>query len=188
MEKHLVTTLAGLLCATSAMAGAFGIEMGTPLKGLQVVEVFDDSGPVKSYDIRVPAPHPDFGIYTVALAPRTGVCRIFAVSRNYPNDRNGAQITAVYNRVKAGLVRKYGQPTERKESSATGNFAMSLHNKENSLASRWVPNGGKSDDVKAVVLMATAPDSSTMALTILYAFTNNDACDALEAEAEGAGL
>ncbi|EGF92687.1 hypothetical protein ABI_11240 [Asticcacaulis biprosthecium C19] len=174
--------------SNTATAGAFGIEMGTPLVDLKVVGVFDDLSPVKSYDIRVPAPNPDFGIYTVDLSPRTGVCRIYAVSRNYPNDQSGAQIKAVYSRVKADLVRKYGQPAQQNQRPATRNFATSLHTDESNLTSGWIPNGGKADDVRAIHLMATAPDSSTTALMIAYAFTNDDACADLEAEAEGAGL
>lgn len=186
--------ICGMVAATSATAGAFGIEMGTPLRDLEVIDIFTGSGTITSYDVIVPTPHPDFGIYTVSLTPQTGVCRIYAISPNFQNDRNGAGIRAAYSRVKAGLVSKYGPATEQADGlrpgardRGAGDFAGALDRKDRSLSSRWIVNG-RTNDVMAIMLLASATDASTTALTIGYSFTNTVECEHLEAEADGAGL
>jgi hypothetical protein len=183
------------LTATQAMAGVFGIEMGTPLSRLDVVKV-RKTAPLGIYEINVPKPNSEFEAYMVVLTPKTGVCKIMGIGKDHPGDISGAEIRGVYSHLSDALTEKYGKHKTFDFIKAgsiwkdEGDFAMSLYQKERTLETFWDAEEASTlpSDLSSIDLQVTASSRSSTYLTLAYEFSNWDQCSQAREESDTSGL
>ncbi|EGF92683.1 CRISPR-associated protein [Asticcacaulis biprosthecium C19] len=184
---------AAWLMAGSAMAGAFGVEMGTPLSQLRDAKLFNGSGPVKNYSITVPQPNAEFSRYVVGLTPETGVCSLVGFGRLYPNDGYGTTVISSYQRLRTALIAKYGPPISEDEvppdtlSNGDSSFAVSIFRRERKVTVKWKLNDGP-DDVAALALLITSDATNATSVMIAYGFRNKDICDRISVQGDSTGF
>ena len=68
------------MCATNAMAGPFGLNMGMSLKEIGGKPKKIANGKYEIVDI--PKPHSAFESYIVQVSPKSGLCWIKAISKD----------------------------------------------------------------------------------------------------------
>jgi len=172
----------------TAEAAAFGVEMGTPLSQLRIVETFKGD----MYSVAVPSPHSEFESYTVWAPPSHGVCKIIGVGKNHTGDRSGVEIRTVMSEFRKILTEKYGK-SETFDFLESGSiwdepedFGMALTKKEYNLATYWTKQVESTmpADVGWIKLEAFAISSSITYLTLVYESSRIEECVAPGSKAD----
>lgn len=88
------------------MTAPFGIEFGSAISGLEVLE---DIGANK-YFVTAPRPHPQFTSYIVQASPAFGIVWIKGLSTGFENDPYGHSVRSAVERVAGQLATRYGAP------------------------------------------------------------------------------
>lgn len=182
-----------LLCATNAMAGPFGLEMGMSLKDIGGKPEKVASGKYKLSS--VPKPHSAFEAYIVQVSPKHGLCWIKAIGKDIRTSAYGLELKSAFNEMKGKLEKSYGK-NETIDRLMPGSiwkepndFMMGMIKKERFLMSCWDSEKGSTltEHIKQIGLMAHPSSQDKGYLTIEYSFDNSEACDAeLAAQEDGA--
>jgi len=84
------------------MAAPFGIDAGTTVSALKVIE----KEGTKTYRVKVPQPNSNFDQYRVEASPPTGVCAVYGDTKPFPTwDAAKAKRDSI-----AKVLSKYGKP------------------------------------------------------------------------------
>lgn len=90
------------IAAFPAMAAPFGIDAGTKVSALKVIE----REGTKTYRVEVPQPNSNFDQYRVQASPRTGVCAVYGETKAFPTwEAAKAKRGSI-----AKMLTKYGKP------------------------------------------------------------------------------
>lgn len=100
--KKLAFTLIMSLISIDAKAAPFGINQGTKISALKIVNKRGD----KTYIVQVPEPNSNFDSYGVMATPPHGVCAVFARTKAFST---WAEAKVKRNSV-VRLLSKYGNP------------------------------------------------------------------------------
>ena len=178
------------LCVSSAVAGAFGVEMATKPSDLPIEKDNGDG----TYDLKsVPLPHDEFFLYSVYAPKDYGVVRILASSNPSTGDMTGVDIRRRFDVVVEQLTAKYGKPKliDFIQSGSIWNepvyWARSIKAGHRTLLAAWEPREGWPPDIDFVLLRVHAMDNFTY-MTLSYDFKNMDAFEAEVKKASQKGL
>jgi hypothetical protein len=183
-----------LLFARSAAAGPFGLERGMTL---QQVGKAEKIGPGMYEVATVPKPHSAFESYIVQIGPTTGVCWIKAIGKTVQTGAYGTQLQTDFHGMKERLAGIYGVArvsdtlSEGSIWNEPRDWMMGLLKKERRLAALWSTDRNTAfpkAEFKTIGLFAVAIDDEQGFLTVEYAFSNEDACEAEIAKAEDSSL
>ncbi|ESQ93283.1 hypothetical protein ABAC460_00860 [Asticcacaulis sp. AC460] len=181
MYKALMIAAATILMsANAALAGPFGIEMGTRLKDLQVQQVIGVSGLVKEALVTVPQPDPEFELYMVSVSETAGVCNILAVGVTYKDDHDGQKVMAAFDRLSRALAETYGMPMDSQNELKAGavwkddaDFAASVLHEERDVYMMWLGSRKPgAENILNIMLAVQASSESETQLVLKYDFKN----------------
>lgn len=195
MKRRGIVSLVimGLICATNAMAGPFGLDMGMTLKdiGGKPEKVANGKYRLSS----VPKPHSAFEAYIVQVSPKGGLCWIKAIGKDVPTSAYGIELKSAFNDMKGKLEKAYGKH-ETIDLLMTGSiwnepndFMMAMIKKERILLAVWNNEKGSTlvDNIKQVGLIASPSGQNKGYISIVYSFDNEKACEAeLAGQEDGA--
>lgn len=181
-----------LLLITSALAGAFGIEPGTPISALDhpVAAQTPDVYTVTS----VPMPNSEFSAYAVVATPSLGVCKVVGLGRAHPGDLDGSQVRGVASAFSTLLEVKYGKSESFDFLHAgsiwkdPGDFAMGLYLNQRTLTYMWGAKANLPDDIEAILLKAVGTSATSTSITLGYEFSIFEAYADAKKRVDGAGL
>lgn len=191
-NRILLFIMTGVFCATSALAGPFGLEMGMSLQAIGGKPKKLNSG--QYLLTNVPKPHLAFEKYIVEVAPKSGLCRIKAIGKDIPTSVFGLELTSSFRNMKDKLEKSYGkhETTDLLLSESIWNeprdFMRGMIKKERFLYAIWSgeKNSTLTNNLKEIGLSAEALTENTGYLDIIYSFENAESCEAeLAAQEEG---
>lgn len=184
MNRAAVLVVA-LLVSVGAMAGPFGLEMGTSIDELRKSMTLKESS-TYTYEVEsgIPQKHPDFYGYKLVVTPEHGLCKIVALAGPIKSSVYGTELRSSFQSIEEALSAKYGAP-KKLDRLRTGSiwdepkdWMIGLNKGERSLFSIWsLP--GTPDSLSDVVLEAKAVRVDQGGLILMYEFTNAKACLAL---------
>ena len=192
-RSGIALLIAGLMYATTAMAGPFGLDMGMTIKEVGGKPEKIANGKYKLTS--VPKPHSAFESYLVQVSPKGGLCWIKAIGKDIPTSVYGLELKSAFNEMKGKLEKAYGEHntidmllpgsiwTESNE------FMQALIKKERVLAAIWDSESGSTlkDNIKQIGLLANPIVRNKGYIAIEYSFSNVEACEAeLAAQEDGA--
>lgn len=184
--------LTWFFCATSALAGPFGLEMGMSLQAIGGEPEKLGSGKYRLTN--VPKPHSAFEAYIVQVAPKSGLCWVKAIGEDIPTSVFGTQLKSKFEQMKDKLEKSYGKH-ETIDFLMPGSiwnepkdFMMGMIKKERFLMAIWSgeKNSTLTDNLKQIGLIASPSARDTGHLAIEYSFENEKSCEAeLAAQEDG---
>lgn len=166
---------------TEMPSSPFGIEIGSPLSGLSILEELGQG----KYMVQPPKPHPTFETFLVQASDNYGVVWIKGIGPEIPNDSYGNSVKAVVDKLQAQLEGRYGPAAKTDVIFPDALFdeprdwAMALIEKERLYFCHWEKPDAASmpDDLKVIYLGASAVDGSTTNVVLEYASHNLDAAE-----------
>lgn len=182
------------LVVGSAHAGAFGIDMGTPVSTLKVVDTVEADGPLKGYSVVPPLPNSEFESYLVLATKETGVCKVIGLGKIHENDSSGDDVKADFKGMLAALSGKYGEPTsydflrDGALWSRENDWAASINQNERVLVSFWSPKASASQTISIVQLEVDAQNLHDTYLKLVYEFSNFETCQQIKQAEDDRGL
>jgi hypothetical protein len=155
------------------MTAPFGIEMYSPLGGLEIVATYPDS----KFKVTPPKPHPSFAEYIVQATDALGVVWIKGISLEKPSDSYGNAIKAEVDRVGEQLRLRYGTPNKidlLMQGSMWNEpqyWMNGLLASERYYSFHWEKNAQSNlpEDLKTDYVGATAVSTSSATISIEYA-------------------
>lgn len=159
-------------------AQAFGITMGQAADTLPIIETSETMAHV--HYLAASPDYPEIERLSVLAPPATGVCSVVMTTKSAANDRRGKAAREQYDRLKADLVRQFGQPEEtdalRRGSkwNDKDEFALSIWHGDRQLSSNWALGGQGGYSSIAVRVVTDRPNS--LALLVNYKFANFSQC------------
>lgn len=176
--------LACLFCATNAVAGPFGLEMGMSLKDIGGAP--QKLAPGKYKLTNVPKSHSAFEAYVVQVAPKGGLCWIKAVGKDISTSSYGIELKSAFKDMEQKLEASYGKH-KTMDFLMSGSiwhepndWMMGLIKKERVLAAIWEKSEGSSlpSDIEQIGLIASPISGDKGYISIEYSFTNKESCEA----------
>ena len=163
------------------MASApFGIEMGSPVSNLDVVQ---DLGHGKYY-VNPPKLHPQFATYIVEASPTYGVVWVKGIGPELLNDSYGNSVRAAVDKVSAQLATRYGVGSKNDIAYPDGLWTeesrdWTVLQGERFYSYIWQrPDAtGLPDDLVAIYIGAGAVDANTTNVVIEYSSINLEAAE-----------
>lgn len=196
MRKAAPLIACGLLLSNFALAGPFGLEMGTTLEKLQKQFSVEQKEPFRYQLSGVPQPHATFYRYTIVLTPAQGLCKVQAISDVIRTSAYGEGLREEFGRIEGALTTKYGSSNKRFDALKPGSiwreprdWMMSLLKKERHLSIFWsVGTTPLPDNISGIMLQGHAATQEAAALSLAYEFTNWAECAATMKAATNAPL
>lgn len=198
MKRFITSAAAACALALPAIshAGAFGIDMGTPISKLKVLEVIDTHGQVSIMTIEVPMPNDEFTSYQVVASTSVGVCKIIAIGKTHESDNDGSATKYAFSTLKAALTSKYGQSRDYdflKNGSiwnGSNEWAPSIHENDRIFSAWWSKdyNSTTPDDIIHIILEVEAETLHDPHIELTYEFTNSYDCQKQSEESNNKGL
>ena len=190
--KHRIAILVfGLLCATPAISGPFGLEIGMQLNQLAEYNL-KDAGDHFYTTTRLPKSHSSFMVYGLVIHPDTGLCQIRAASKKIETSAYGIELRAKFEQIAGQLSKSYGE-ANIKDFLRHGSiwddakdFMMGMRQGERILQASWGNKKGPEikDGIFEILLIADADSSDEGSLILQYRFANSERCDQLMNEEE----
>jgi len=187
--KTIFVSLAAAAFATPAFAGPFGVDMGDPISSFAPKAQDNHMSTLG----KVPNPHSDFESYIVVHDENGAICKIAALGKTQERDGYGMSVRTVYDRLKKGLISKYGEPSSDHEMHLGGiwddadDWVMSIRQGERYHQISWIEMP-LPDDIKSITLKVAASSSRDSYVTLSYEFTSFPACMKAVAEADNSAL
>lgn len=173
---------------TASFSQAFGIEMGTNVDELDLVEDIGDF----QFIINPPKPVSGFVVYAVKATPAAGVCVVRGISSSFKNDGYGLNVRDRFEELRRLLDKNYGKGEIASELrpgalwDEVDEWVMAIRQNERFHQADWQVNDPEGlDDIILAVRASSRTDSY---LALQYRFSNKDECDAEAAEADAGGL
>ena len=175
-----ITVICLLLMPSYALAQGFGIQQGTSVDELDVVE---DLGGGR-YIINVPSPHSEFEAYVVWASDTQGVCLVRGVGKNHNNDRYGQSVRTAFDRLERALEDRYGGFRKGDFLNAgalwdeADEWVMALHQSERVYQSVWQTPYGSDlpGSIVEIILNIDAVSGSSAWIGLQYRLANFDEC------------
>ena len=183
MSNYLQTAIGVIflvLMPSYALAQGFGIEQGTSVEELDVVE---DLGTGR-YAVNVPSPYSEFEAYVVWASDTQGVCLVRGAGKNHDNDRYGRSVRTAFDRLERALEERYGEFGKGDFLNAgalwdeADEWVMSIHQSERAYQSVWDAESGSElpDSIVEIILNIDAVSSSSAWIGLQYRMANFDEC------------
>lgn len=181
MVKKYIAAFIGLsflLIAPAVSAQAFGIQQGTPISRLNIVQKISPH----YYSVNVPQPNDEFESYTVVATPGAGVCKVTGIGKTLDADRYGSQRLANFSSLRSALTNRYGEPEHQFDFIRSGalwtgahEWAASIRQNERTYTAFWTNVGNGLDGIELDVSAITLSDTY---IVVRYQFSNFEACRA----------
>lgn len=181
MVKKFIAAVIGLsflLFAPAVSAQAFGIQQGTPISRLNIVEKISPN----YYSVNVPQPNDEFESYMVIATPGAGVCKVTGIGKTLDADRYGSQARQKFGSLREALTNRYGEPEHQFDFIRSGalwtgahEWAASIHQNERTYTSFWTNVGNGLDGIELDVSAISLSDTY---IVVRYQFSNFGACKA----------
>jgi len=111
--KRLLIILLLFASNLAVFAGPFGLERGMTLKQLKAIDPSIEKIVNNEYAmVKVPKLSSSFREYLVGVHPTEGLLKLVAVGNNLSTNRFGTQLLQEFNKLKDGLSKVYGAPTQ----------------------------------------------------------------------------
>lgn len=175
--KFVGYSLVYVFFALSAVAGPFGLEMGSKIETLDV-----EKNESKFTFSSVPKPHPIFKTYSGWQVTSTGLCRVIGISDPFENDSYGQNVREAFDKVKAALSEKYGiaRNIESLRSDSIWNeprdWVMSLKQSERTHAADWENAKSSSEKYSIIQLWVVGTSMDSSLLVLEYRSSDFDEC------------
>jgi hypothetical protein len=181
-KKRVMLYVLFIICISCLFSGPFGLEMGMSLA--QVKESCGDREPVPVADDRyqiVPQKvHPSFIMYIAWINETEGLYYLKAISSNISTSSYGIDLKNEFIRIKNSLDKNYGQDSTIDALlpgsiwNEPGDWMSGLVHKERYLLTSWNKESGAAlpDSITAILLQASADDTSTGSIQLEYEFAN----------------
>ncbi|MCK9170482.1 MAG: hypothetical protein M0P01_08720 [Treponema sp.] len=182
-KKRIIYCALCFICISCSFAGPFGLEMGMSLA--QVKESCGGRDPVPVADDRyqiVPQKvHPSFVVYIAWINKTEGLYYLKAISEAVTTSSYGIELKNEFTRIKDSLDKNYGQDSTIDALlpgsiwNDAGDWMSGLVHKERYLFTTWNKDSGATlpDSITAILLQASADDTSTGSIQLEYEFANN---------------
>jgi hypothetical protein len=188
-----LATVALLAFPAVATAGAFGVEMGTPIANLPNAKATTQPN---VYSFAPAQKHSEFDSYLAVATPDQGVCKVVGIGIDHDGDKNGLVARSRFDELTLSLSTKYGKSRLFDFLHAgsiwgePGEWAMGLRLNERTYARAWSAEIGSSlpDGLGSIMLEAGATGPSTTYLKISYEFTNMAKCLAPQKKKDDSSL
>ncbi|EGF92686.1 hypothetical protein ABI_11230 [Asticcacaulis biprosthecium C19] len=167
--------------STTAMAGAFGIDMGDKAKDLKVIKTWEREGKRTTYRVEPPIINPEFQYYFVLVDDTAGACGVIAFSDANQDEADGQKVVSSAYTIATGLAKKYGKGTPltsdlKDHRPGSKDFAGQLYRDEKKIAVFWRFEPDSPGDLSRIMLSADADDATSTTLFISYHFKNSEGC------------
>ncbi|MBC6443185.1 MAG: hypothetical protein GDA53_08715 [Rhodobacteraceae bacterium] len=176
------------LAPSAAKAQAFGIEMGTAVSDLDVVEDIGDF----YYTVNPPRPVSGFETCVVYAAPESGVCVVRGIGKNFERDGYGIKVRDRFRDLKNILDKNYGNGALQ-DGLRPGALwdevdvrVMALRQNERYYQAEWQVDAPEGID--DIIMSVKALSSDTSFLSLQYRFSNVGACRREAREQDAGGL
>jgi hypothetical protein len=174
------------VASAAASAGPFGLNAGDTVES---ISKFAKLEPTESEGIyvatRLPDGHQDIEVYELMIGPRTGLCKISALTPERETNVYGDRVLSDFNTWQEALKSKYGAPSDKFDFLREGSkwnkptdWTTALYKRERRLATYWEGKTASADKLAIIVINAVATDDSHYTINLLYEFTNFEACRA----------
>jgi hypothetical protein len=117
-----------------------------------------------------------FESYTLYISPQHGLLKILAISRDISTSRYGDELKAEFSRIRPGLEKAYGEPTDVFDFLNEGSiwdeprdWMTGLLKKERHFDVDWIFKPSR-DHLTVVALEARASSAETGFLSLTYEF------------------
>ncbi|MBL3587429.1 hypothetical protein JMM61_18960 [Rhodovulum sulfidophilum] len=177
-----------LSLATAAHAQAFGIEQGTAIDKLPVVEDVGDG----YYLVEAPNPVSFFESYVVFATENAGACIVRGLGKTHERDGYGLAVRDDFENLQAALDEKYGKG-EMHSALRRGaiwdeldEWVMAIRQNERYHQAEWRPE--QETGVNEIILTVKALSSDDSYVVLQYRFANELACDDEIASKDRSGL
>ena len=194
--RAFVGVIAAALVWTSggpASAQAFGLEPGTPMRNIEVVETLGDG----VYTVSVPQPNAAFESYMVVATAAHGVCKVVGIGRTLRADRSGSQVRSVYDDLQSAITAKYGQPsndfdflTANALWDGPNEWSASIRQNERTVATYWKrpETASLADNLSGIGLVVNAVNLNDTYVSLTYELSNWAECSAARRAVNNSGL
>lgn len=170
--------LAFLLIAPSVSAQAFGIQQGTPISRLNIVDTISPY----YFIVTVPQPNNEFESYSVVATKGAGVCKVTGIGKTLEADRFGSQARQTFGNLKSALTSRYGEPDHQFDFIRRGalwdgdhEWSAAINKNERTYAAFWTEPASGLDGIEMTVEAISLFDTYVV---IRYQFSNFAACKA----------
>lgn len=180
MERIFFTAILASISFTPLIAAEpFGIVKGTPIEKLETSDIGN-----KVILDSVPKPHPLFDLYLVWTSDSTGVCMVTAMSKEFDNDRFGANVRSEFEKISTALKGLYGDP-ERIDFLKSGGiwddpdeWVMSIRQNERVFGDVFenVRQTDAGSNLTGLEMQISAFASDTSVIRLQYQFDNFEEC------------
>lgn len=177
----------------STANGPFGLAQGMTLA--QIGGKPEKIAPGKWRLASVPKPHSAFDEYIVQIGTTSGLCWIKGIGKIMKTSAYGSEVRSQFTDLKERLSANYGKSEDfdRLLPGSIWNeprdWMMALLKKERVLLSSWSHESGATlnSELKSVGLVASALGTEEAFISVDYAFSNEDKCEAeIKKEEDGA--
>jgi hypothetical protein len=176
----VISTFCLMLIPAQTLARGFGIQQGTSIEELDVVE---DLGTGR-YVVNVPSPHSEFESYVVWASDSHGVCLVRGLGKDHDNDRYGQSVRAAFDKLESALEERYGDFRKGNFLNAgalwdeTDEWVMAIRQSERVYQSVWDAQYGSDlpDSIIEIILNVDALSSSSAWIGLQYRLANFDEC------------
>ena len=169
-------------------AQAFGIEEGTSISSLEIIQDIGDD----LYTVSVPSPVSGFETYAVLATEEAGACQVRALGENYERDGYGSDVRGRFQELKTLLDQKYGDGEflDRLRPGAlwdeSDEWVMSLRQNERFYVAEWGVN--EEGGLDNIIMSVRALSSNTSYIILQYTFSNYEDCELKALEEDASGL
>lgn len=170
----------------NSMSAPFGTEMGMTKTEIGINSTHKEISAYRWGLKSLPKTSKLFESYVVTVTPKNGLCYLRAVGVDISTSRYGTDLKSTFDKINNSLKKKYikGEDNDMLSHGSIWNeprdYMMGLVKKERFLVTFYNKEKGStmSENVKTVMLKASALSSEKGFITLDYAFDNNDACNA----------
>lgn len=174
--------------------GPFGLWMGMNLEDLdcEIEEISPRHYKVHS----APAPHSAFECYCLRITPITGLSWVKAIGKTIRTNEYGLDLIAAFKTMEEKLSRNYGKGDRTDVLLPDSiwdepkDWMQSIAKKQRYFYTIWSRKHGSTlpEDLESVGLMINAIDFEDGYISLEYTFSNSDAAEKEESDAEDDAL
>lgn len=181
-----VFILFAILHANTVVAGPFGLDMGMTLKQIhKLTDIKPAKATFEYVTNKLPKSNKAFEKYIIYVSPKNGLCKITAIGNDINTSSHGSELVSSFKAMEAKLTGKYGQNKKydflKSESiwSKDNDWTTALKLNERILASFWPAKEDANliENIKTIMLEASALDQHKGYYVLRYEFKNVDACN-----------
>jgi hypothetical protein len=172
--------------------GPFGVSMASDIDS---IGEYEEVGNFLYEFSTLPKKHAYFESFVIKSHPSTGVCQVIAVGRSINTNRFGDSVKEMFDKLRGQVDNVYGRsdlidgPIVTNANLGQLDWMTELMTRRRGLQSAWDKISGADlrDNIRQILLTASAEGSEQGYVNLQYRFSNFDECDeAIRTEQEKA--